>query len=582
MIIHKVERGRLVENACSPVSQMQKIALQAKPTAPGAAPRYLKADVGHYSPASSDASSPARFDDPDGSPELTFEPLDSARLSRARTREQPAENGVELDDAFCWTIVGISGFTYAYTMPAEQPPRDCRISPIPRVTEASLSADRTLSLSIVQFDTSCMRLYLNGHPLKVDPYVMAKASSSISAAAAAAAAANRLGAADRFTAVLPADAEPGALCVRRDDGVQYHTKWAVQRKAQSTALELLEIGGMFTEIVGVGTANGVQVYDLRRGTKLAQCTGVGIGGRQAFGMSDSWVAGVSEKRAVCHVYMLNRGDASAKLVFPFPEEIACVQVLDGGRCIAAGAKSGRILVWATASGRMLGAWDAHYGAVTALSSSDGVLVSGGEDAAAHVWVLAQALDQLARGDTAVAPIASAAEHTMAIAAVHVTPGVLAGRGRMYTAARDHTCKQWRVRVERDGDRYAGRAELLATLLYEASVRDIAVDAGETRVFAATAAGLFQTNLYAHTRASPDDVGAQAELAALGGTGSAVYSEGHVQFVAAETDVVAVGLSHDGTLAVSASRDGTVRVWDAGSRQCLRTISDKQLAGGVAG
>ncbi|KAJ2817432.1 Pre-rRNA-processing protein ipi3, partial [Coemansia erecta] len=344
----------------------------------------------------------------------------------------------------------------------------------------------------------------------------------------------------------------------------------------------LEIGGMFTEIVGVGTANGVQVYDLRRGTKLAQCTGVGIGGRQAFGMSDSWVAGVSEKRAVCHVYMLNRGDASAKLVFPFPEEIACVQVLDGGRCIAAGAKSGRILVWATASGRMLGAWDAHYGAVTALSSSDGVLVSGGEDAAAHVWVLAQALDQLARGDTAVAPIASAAEHTMAIAAVHVTPGVLAGRGRMYTAARDHTCKQWRVRVERDGDRYAGRAELLATLLYEASVRDIAVDAGETRVFAATAAGLFQTNLYAHTRASSDDVGAQAELAALGGTGSAVYSEGHVQFVAAETDVVAVGLSHDGTLAVSASRDGTVRVWDAGSRQCLRTISDKQLAGGVAG
>ncbi|KAI8325605.1 p53-like transcription factor, partial [Martensiomyces pterosporus] len=28
MIIHKVERGRLVENACSPVSQMQKVALQ--------------------------------------------------------------------------------------------------------------------------------------------------------------------------------------------------------------------------------------------------------------------------------------------------------------------------------------------------------------------------------------------------------------------------------------------------------------------------------------------------------------------------------------------------------------------------
>ncbi|KAJ2649709.1 Pre-rRNA-processing protein ipi3 [Coemansia sp. RSA 1287] len=336
---------------------------------------------------------------------------------------------------------------------------------------------------------------------------------------------------------------------------------------------------MFTEIVGVGTANGIQVYDLRRGTKLAQCTGVSVGGRQAFGMSETWVASVSDKRAVCHVYMLNRGDASAKLVFPFPEEIGCVQVLDGGRYLVAGAKSGRILVWATASGRMLGAWDAHYGAVTALGSSDGVLVSGGEDAAAHVWVLAQALDQLARGDSAVTPIASAAEHTMAISSVHVTPGVLAGRGRIYTAARDHTCKQWRVCVERQGPRYAGRTELLATLLYTTAISDIAVDASETRVFVATAAGLFQSNLYAHTQAGADGTGA---LTALGGTGSAVYSENHVQFAAAETDVVAVGLSCDGTLAVSASRDGVVRVWDTGSRQCLRTISDKQLAGGVSG
>ncbi|KAJ2274290.1 hypothetical protein EV176_003047, partial [Coemansia sp. RSA 451] len=254
-------------------------------------------------------------------------------------------------------------------------------------------------------------------------------------------------------------------------------------------------------------------------------------------------------------------------------------VLDGGRYLVAGAKSGRILVWATASGRMLGAWDAHYGAVTALGSSDGVLVSGGEDAAAHVWVLAQALDQLARGDSAVTPIASAAEHTMAISSVHVTPGVLAGRGRIYTAARDHTCKQWRVRVERQGPRYAGRTELLATLLYTTAISDIAVDASETRVFVATAAGLFQSNLYAHTQAGADGTGA---LTALGGTGSAVYSENHVQFAAAETDVVAVGLSCDGTLAVSASRDGVVRVWDTGSRQCLRTISDKQLAGGVSG
>ncbi|KAJ2326650.1 Pre-rRNA-processing protein ipi3 [Coemansia sp. RSA 2702] len=335
---------------------------------------------------------------------------------------------------------------------------------------------------------------------------------------------------------------------------------------------------MFTEIVGVGTRSGVHVYDLRRGTKLAQCTGVAVGGRQAFGMNDTWVVAANEKKAMCHVYMLNRGDASAKLTFPFPEEIACMHVLDGGRYIAAGARSGRILMWATASGRMLGAWDAHYGAVTALDSSDGVLVSGGEDAAAHVWVLSQALDRLARGDAAVTPLASITEHTMGITAVRVTQAsVLAGRGRIYTASRDHTCKLWRVHGEHDGEHSAGCAELLATLLYPAVVNDIAVDASETRVFAATAAGLYQTSLYTYTQARP---GAAPELTARGGTGDVVVSEGHTEYVAAEADVAAVGLSLDGTLLVSAARGGAVRVWDTASRQCLRTISDKQLDSGA--
>ncbi|KAJ2563235.1 hypothetical protein GGH12_002729 [Coemansia sp. RSA 1822] len=242
MIIHKVERGRLVENACSPVSQMQKIALQAKPTAPGAAPRYLKADVGHYSPASSDSSTPARFDDPDGSPELTFESVDSARLSRARAREPPAECGVELDDAFCWTIVGISGFTYAYTMPPEHSPRDSCISPMPRVMDASLGTDRTLSLSISQFDSSRMQVLLNGRPLETKLCATGKVAAGkvVATGSAVSSAASKPEPADRFTIQLPAGTEPGALCVRRDDGVLFHTKWAVQRKAPSAMLELVE------------------------------------------------------------------------------------------------------------------------------------------------------------------------------------------------------------------------------------------------------------------------------------------------------------------------------------------------------
>ncbi|KAJ2849271.1 hypothetical protein IWW36_002745 [Coemansia brasiliensis] len=227
MIIHKVERGRLVENACSPVSQMQKIALQVKPTAPSDAPRYLKADVGHYSPASSDASTPARFDDPDGSPELTFEPLDNARLSRARSREHVSDGGIELDDAFCWTIVGISGFTYAYTLPAEQSVKNSNIGPIPRIEEAELKAEMVLNLRLAAFDCSHMQLLLNGQSLDLKPCSTAKTAEKDPSSS-------------RFTIQLPADAKSGALYIRRADGVMYHTKWAIQQPASSSkGLELV-------------------------------------------------------------------------------------------------------------------------------------------------------------------------------------------------------------------------------------------------------------------------------------------------------------------------------------------------------
>ncbi|KAJ2080875.1 Pre-rRNA-processing protein ipi3 [Coemansia sp. RSA 988] len=342
---------------------------------------------------------------------------------------------------------------------------------------------------------------------------------------------------------------------------------------------------MFTEVVSIGSKNGIQIYDLRRGAKLAQCMGVSIGGRQGFGMSDMWVAAVNETKAVCHVYTLNRGDSGAKLVFPFPEEIACVQVLDDGRYFVAGSRTGRILVWETASGRMVGAWDAHYGAVTALASDVGVLVSGGEDAVVHVWLLSQALDRQALGGAGVAPIVTMAEHTMPISAITIPQtGLLAGRTRVYTAARDQTCKQWSVRMGRSDEGYAGEAQLLATFLYPAAVNDIAVDRGETRVFAGTTDGLFQTNLYACTKSGADAVGderVESELAALGGASDAVFSNVHIEYPAAERHIAAVSLGHDGTLVVSASQEGAVRVWDTASRQCIRTISDKQLSAGVS-
>ncbi|KAJ1966471.1 hypothetical protein GGI12_000046 [Dipsacomyces acuminosporus] len=270
MIIHKVERGKLVENACSPVSQMQKVALQLKPTVEGEVPRYLKSDVGHYSPMSGDSSAHVRFDDPDGSPELTFEPIEGTRLTKSRSRDAPFEDShIDLDDFFCWTIVGISGFTYSYSIPAEQKPSDscgvaslrhprpspiCNINPLPRIVSTPTISGNAVQLSMQSFDPTSMELLLNNLPLRISANADAVGSENHrhhhllmhqqqSAKPAGYAGKNATiakdEAGDLFVAYLPEPLMPGLLSIRRSDGVLYSTKWRVQWSSLPNRAEIV-------------------------------------------------------------------------------------------------------------------------------------------------------------------------------------------------------------------------------------------------------------------------------------------------------------------------------------------------------
>ncbi|KAJ2393774.1 hypothetical protein GGI23_004964 [Coemansia sp. RSA 2559] len=252
MIIHKVERGRLVENARSPVSQMQKIALQLKPSVAGSSTQFLKADVAHYSPVVTESGSNIHFDDPDGSPELTFEALENARISRTRVRDTYGDaGGIEIDDAFCWTIVGISGFTYSYSIPSEQPEPLRYISPIPRVSDISVARGGELTMRAVHFDSDLMQLVLNKTALcsctlhgsskstqdnrGVQQRQTHTDTATISEGRSTSAKKSEDSAAYMFQ--LPSDAQPGVLSIRRTDSVLYHTKWELKLNPTTRILE---------------------------------------------------------------------------------------------------------------------------------------------------------------------------------------------------------------------------------------------------------------------------------------------------------------------------------------------------------
>ncbi|KAJ2061892.1 hypothetical protein GGI17_002769 [Coemansia sp. S146] len=249
MIIHKVERGRYVENACSPVSQMQKVALQLKPMAQGEPPRFLKADAGHYGPTA-DAGAHVRFDDPDGSPELTFETLNDASTAGDQHCEPSsgADGIPELDDAFCWTIVGISAFTYSYSIPHEQPQPLCHINTIPRVFHAWVVDNHSVHIRAHSLDLSTMQLMLGDQPLDVescsrqsDASKSAESHTKGDSGASSSSTRSELG--ELYAINLSKGVKfAGPLSIRRADGVMYHTKWSLrQREGGSQALEVIAL-----------------------------------------------------------------------------------------------------------------------------------------------------------------------------------------------------------------------------------------------------------------------------------------------------------------------------------------------------
>ncbi|KAJ2746410.1 hypothetical protein GGI20_001406 [Coemansia sp. BCRC 34301] len=246
MIIHKVERGRYVENACSPVSQMQKIALQLKPMAPGEPLRFLKADAGHYGPTG-DTSTQTRFDDPDGSPELTFETLDdTSATGTGASNSLHGDDGMsELDDAFCWTIVGISAFTYSYSLPPEQSQPLCRINTIPRIFHAWVVDSNFVHVRAQNLDLSTMRFELAGQSLDAESCSrQSEASKSAECRTrdihgTTGGTRSELG--ELFAIKLPEDARAsGSLSIRRADGVLYHTRWSLCQH-EGGALEAVAI-----------------------------------------------------------------------------------------------------------------------------------------------------------------------------------------------------------------------------------------------------------------------------------------------------------------------------------------------------
>jgi WD40 repeat protein len=204
-----------------------------------------------------------------------------------------------------------------------------------------------------------------------------------------------------------------------------------------------------------------------------------------------------------------------------------------GRLTAAGAAGGRLTVWDNAHGRQAASWDAHAARVTCAAFARGgaLLLTASDDGTVRMW-------EPATG----AALATVSAHGAGVHGFVVAAGA-AGRARMLTVGGDRRCKAWDIDT--------------MTCLLDVELSCIgtcvAVDAAWTYAFVGGRDGdVFRIDL--------GDVDEH-------GSGAISTLAGH------DGPVLSVAVSADGMTLFSGGEDGTVRVWDAGSCQHLRTLTN---------
>ncbi|XP_057427398.1 protein ROOT INITIATION DEFECTIVE 3-like [Lotus japonicus] len=216
-----------------------------------------------------------------------------------------------------------------------------------------------------------------------------------------------------------------------------------------------------------------------------------------------------------------------------------------GTYLAGGGSSGDVYFWQVETGRLLKKWHAHYRAVTCLvfSEDDSLLISGSEDGSVRVWSLIKIFDDLGSLEAKNLYLHSFTEHTLCVTDVVIGYGGC--NAIILSASEDRTCKVWSLAT----------GTLLRNIVFPSIIDAIVLDPAEHIFYAGSRDGkIFIAAL--NTERIPTNNYGMHIIGSFSNHSKAVTC-------------LAYGAA--GNLLISGSEDGMVRVWNARTRNIIRTF-----------
>lgn len=317
---------------------------------------------------------------------------------------------------------------------------------------------------------------------------------------------------------------------------------------------------------GIGMRWGTSMTQAYKSGGLRECVtlqrGVASLGRHD---ASAWLVAVDAHKPFLHLFA--RGKDTPVYKCALQEKVLAVAASRDGRMIAAGSGTGMLYLWMTHSGELVRVMNGHYRAVCALAFSpcSSALVTGGQDGLVHAWDTAALIDVHAAADAA--PVASFSEHTLAVTCVTFGPG-FGVASRLISSSVDCTVRVWDVPAKR----------AVCAVNFPSPVHVCTMDALEHRLYAGCADGVVYTVSFHAATATYDSRPAEPTLfsllagshASVAATGKPSASQAFLGHTAGISDLC---LTADDARLVTGSLDGTARVWDTASFQCVHTFRE---------